>query len=116
MKIWIKYFIIGWSIINVGILIVSFQIMKSEFIKTSIGVKLQKTEAPSPGALFSGSDREKSMFKDSESFISKEEFLNRMKNEKGIIIDKKEKVSKLIPHSGDKHDKLLEIPRGKLIV
>ncbi len=93
MKIWNKYFIIGWSIINVGILIVSFQIMKSEFIKANIGIRVQATEAPSMGAQLSGTARERSLFKDSESFISKEEFLRRLKNEKGIIIDKKAVVS-----------------------
>ena len=40
MKIWAKYLTIGWSIVTVAIVIVSFQLMKSHFIEEDYEVMM----------------------------------------------------------------------------
>jgi hypothetical protein len=33
MKQWTKYLVIGWSIVSIGVIIVSFQILKTDYIQ-----------------------------------------------------------------------------------
>ena len=39
MKTWMKYLVIGWSIVSVGLILVTFQIMKKDFIEERYFIK-----------------------------------------------------------------------------
>lgn len=95
VRIWAKYLIIGWSAVSVAIVIVSFQLMKSQFVEEDYGVTtVYKLPEKTPGtsweligeSLFHNND-----ISDSIS-ITKKEFVDRMKKAKGVVIESKTKI------------------------
>ena len=100
MKLWAKYLTIGWSIVCVAIVIVSYQLMKSHFVEEDYEIttvlkvpeKIPSTDKESHDIemigefLFSGKD----VF-DTVS-ITKKEFVEKIKKAKGITIETKTKI------------------------
>ena len=91
MKAWTKYLVIGWSIICVGITIVSFQIMKNDYIQEDydIFLPLRVPEKLEGGLEFMGP----LIYADEkEKFLSKEQFIERAKGAKSIELRGTSKV------------------------
>ncbi len=93
MKVWMKYLIIGWSIVCVAMVIVSFQLMKSQFIKEDYFITATLKE-PVKGTLNDGNEWIQTgevLFGYGDAFdniaITKKEFVDRMKKAKGIEIE-----------------------------
>ncbi len=42
MKTWMKYLVIGWSIVCLGLIIATFQIMKNEYVEVSYSIEPSK--------------------------------------------------------------------------
>jgi|GEM_PF-2599355 hypothetical protein len=98
MKVWIKYLIIGWSIACVGIVIVSFQLMKSHFIEEDYFITATLKE-PVKETLKDGREWTQTgemLFGYGDVFneiaLTKKEFVDRMKKAKGITIESKNTV------------------------
>ncbi len=98
MRTWMKYLVIGWSIISVGIIIISFQFMKKDFIEEAYEIY---TVYKTPEKENSSSNWEtigENLFYEKDDhdlfnkFISKEEFVERMKKAKGINIYTKNRI------------------------
>ena len=99
MKEWIKFLIIGWSIVSVGIIIVSFQMMKEDYIQEDYTIMmLLKTperfgvSEEDPEGIFHWNAEnlflgERGIF--DENSITKKEFVERMKKAKGVEITSK---------------------------
>lgn len=94
MKAWIKYLILGWSIVSVGITIVSFQIMKSQFIEEDYQVSVFYKEPEKGSAdgrkeigvlLFDYKDP-LGLLKNDPMTITKKEFVDMMKMAKDVNI------------------------------
>lgn len=94
MKTWAKYLVIGWSIICIGVILLSFQIMKDDFIKQDydIYLPLKVPEKINDNFEFIGS----SLYHNDEKFLSKEEFIKRVKGIKSIELQSDYKVNKAI--------------------
>ncbi len=92
MRIWMKYLIVGWSIISVGIILVSFQIMKYDFINEDYEItEYLKNSTTNPIAISLGEE----LFRDNafgQWAITKTEFINRIKNSKNIHLQSNHKV------------------------
>jgi hypothetical protein len=100
MKLWAKYLTIGWSIVCVAIVIVSYQLMKSHFVEEDYEIstvlkvpeKIPSTDKESHNIemigefLFSGKDVFHTVS------ITKKEFVEKIKKAKGITIETKTKV------------------------
>lgn len=109
MKTWIKYLIIGWSIACAGIFIVSYQMLKSEAIVERHSVTLVPA-APANHApaydweavgddLFGRDlvDKKIDPLSLYEPTITKQDFVHRMKNAKGVVIESKTRaIGKII--------------------
>lgn len=91
MRIWMKYLIIGWSIVVVGLLIISFQIMKKQFIQEDyeIALPLCKPEVVDKNIEFIAGVL---YYDDNEKFLSKHEFINRIKGVKSIKLESNHRV------------------------
>jgi hypothetical protein len=95
MKIWAKYLIIGWSIVTVGIIIVSFQLMKNHFIEETYEVWVVYKDLEEAGDLeLIAQDLfyNKDVFDTLNPSITKKEFVERMKKAKRITIESKNKI------------------------
>ena len=117
MRTWMKYLIIGWSIVSVGIIIVSFQIMKTDFIQEDYEINMiykspekfvpKSAESIVDSALKGKKEKQadfphewevvaESLFYEKDVFdtlsITKKEFTDRMKKAKGVTIESKNKV------------------------
>lgn len=105
MKAWMKYLIIGWSIVSVGIVIVSFQLMKLNSIEESHSIMLvyKAPEKPAPtGNVSDGweviaedlfyNKNGNDLLSPFDPTITKKEFVDKMKKAKGITIESKSKV------------------------
>ncbi len=92
MGIWTKYLIVGWSLITVGIILVSFQIMKYDLIKEDYELtEFLKTSETTPKDV----SIEGELFKDNafgEWAITKSEFISRIKNSEGIRLRSNHKI------------------------
>jgi hypothetical protein len=112
MKGWMKYLIIGWSIVSVGLVIVSFQLAKSDFIKEDYEIMMvlkapeKAALTPPPGyildepeviaeKLFPG-QKAKDFLDGLDPSITKKEFVDKIKKAKGVTIESKTKVNKAI--------------------
>ena len=109
MKTWIKYLIIGWSIACSGIFIVSYQMLKSEaiverhsvtLIPASIGDSGPKYDWETVGDNLFGRDlvdKKIDPLSLYEPSITKQEFVHKVKNAKGMIIESKTRaIGKII--------------------
>ena len=109
MKTWIKYLIIGWSIACSGIFIVSYQMLKSEaiverhsvtLIPSSVGNGEPKYDWEAVGDDIFGRDlvdKKIDPLSLYEPSITKQEFVHRVKNAKGMIIESKTRaIGKII--------------------
>lgn len=109
MKTWMKYLIIGWSIACVGIFIVSYQMLKSEAIVERHSVTLipRSPENATPAYDWEAAgddlfgrdivDKKIDPLSFYEPSITKQEFVHRMKNAKGVIIESKTRaIGKII--------------------
>lgn len=94
MKTWIKYLIIGWSIVCVGIIIVSYLIMKREYVREDYGISIvyKASPNPTPGQIYNTWEiLGESLFKDVDRkegellLLSKEEFVQAIKRAKGDL-------------------------------
>lgn len=100
MKSWTKYLIIGWSIVSVGIIIVSFQLMKNDFIQEDYEIMMiYKTPEKIPPTEKFPNEWEvlaEDLFYGKDVFdtlsITKKQFADRMKKAKGVTIESKNKV------------------------
>ena len=92
MNTWMKYFIFGWSLITVGVILVSFQIMKYDFIKEDYGLtEYLKNSGTNP----EGVSIEEDLFRDNafgQWAITKSDFINRIKNSEGIRLKSNHRV------------------------
>jgi len=92
MRIWIKYLILDWSIVTVGIILISFQIMKNDFIKEDYEItEYLKNPETNP----SGFSLEEELFRDNilgQWAITKNEFVKRIKNSERIHIKSNHKI------------------------
>ena len=92
MRIWMKYLIVGWSIITAGIILAAFQVMKYDFIKEDYEInEYLKNSELNP----SGISLEEELFKDNafgQWAITKSEFINRIKNSERIHLESNHKV------------------------
>ena len=100
MRIWARYLIIGWSIVTLAIVIVTFQLMKSHFIEEDYEVTLVY-KTPEKVKSATNSDKEweivaESLFFGKDVFdtisITKKEFIERIKKAKSVTIESKNKV------------------------
>lgn len=106
MKIWAKYLTIGWSVVSVGIVIVSFQIIKDSYLEEDYEVmmvyKVPEKVAPTdkfPSEWEAVGEWEavaENLFFGKNVFntlsITKKEFVDRMKKAKGVTIKSKNKI------------------------
>jgi len=103
MRAWIKYLIIGWSIVSLGIVIVSFQLMKAHYIEEGYEImmvhkptRMQLDKIPGEPDKFIEGTIAESLFNDPNPYrnmsITKEEFVERMKKAKGVTIESKRMV------------------------
>lgn len=100
MKIWAKYLTIGWSIVTVAIVIVSFQLMKSHFIEEDYEVmmvyKVPEKMAATDNVPGHWETISENLFYNKDVFdtisITKKEFIDRMKKAKGVTIESKTKI------------------------
>ena len=100
MKDWTKFLIIGWSIVSVGIIIVSFQIMKEDFIQEDYTImmllktpeRFAPTEEFPEGIVFDAQNlfHGKDIF--DEFSITKKQFVERIKKAKEVTIESKNKI------------------------
>ncbi len=100
MRIWARYLIIGWSIVSVAIVIVTFQLMKSHFIEEDYEVTLVY-KTPEKVKSLSNPEKEweivaESLFSGKDVYetisITKKEFIERIKKAKSVTIESKSKV------------------------
>jgi hypothetical protein len=88
MKTWVKYLVIGWSLICVGIIIVSFQIMKNDYIQydytfwPSEPQNLGKGETSGKGAGWE--EVIPFLFTHEGNLLTKDQFIERIKGAKSI--------------------------------
>lgn len=108
MRTWMKYLIIGWSIVSVGIVIISFQVMKPDFIQEDYRIDLvfKTPEKVAPNVeriteeLFAGKTTltTEELFSGKDVFdkisITKEEFVDKIKKAKVITLESKTNVNK----------------------
>jgi hypothetical protein len=98
MRTWMKYLVIGWSIVSVGIAALCLPVMKTHFIKEDYRVIMALKTPEKFGDLERiGED----LFYDSKNgindvSISKQEFVERMKKVKGVTIESKTTVDSII--------------------
>jgi len=100
MKDWIKFLIIGWSIVSLGILIVSFQIMKEDFIQEDYEImmiyKTPEKIAPTENFPHEWEAVAENLFYGKDIFdniaITKKQFVERMKKAKGVTITSKNRI------------------------
>ena len=75
MRIWMKYLIVGWSVITARIILAAFQVMKYDFIKEDYEInEYLKNSELNP----SGISLEEELFKDNafgQWAITKSEFI-----------------------------------------
>lgn len=92
MRIWMKYFIVGWSIVTVGIILVSFEIMKYDFIKEDYEItEYLKNLGTKPR----GVTLEEELFRDNafgQWAITKSDFIKRIKNIERIYLKSNHEV------------------------
>ena len=86
MKTWLKYLVIGWSIVCIGIVIVSFQIMKKDYVKDSYNIDLPMQSGP--GLL----PIARIIFDNENEMLSKEQFIEVIKGCKSIELRSEHKV------------------------
>ena len=105
MKIWAKYLIIGWSIVSAAIIIVSFQIMKNDYIEEDYEVMMVYTvpekekiegstghlEAIAADLFYKKTDP-LSLLDYVAPALTKKEFVEKMKKAKGITIESNSKI------------------------
>jgi hypothetical protein len=105
MKVWAKYLIIGWSVVSAAIIIVSFQIMKSEYIEEDYQVmmvyKVPEKEKVEGSAghweavaenLFYTKTDPLNLLDYISPVLTKKEFVEKMKKAKGITIESISKI------------------------
>jgi hypothetical protein len=100
MKIWAKYLTIGWFIVCVAIVIVSFQLMKSHFVEEDYEVmmvyKVPEKMAATDKFTHDWEAVAENLFYNKDVFdtisITKKEFVDRMKKAKGVTIESKTKI------------------------
>lgn len=99
MRIWAKYLIIGWSIVSVGIIIVTFQIMKAAFIDEDYEITIAY-KTPEKVQATGNTQKEweivgETLFHDvfDEISITKKQFIERIQKAKGITIESKHKLN-----------------------
>lgn len=100
MNIWAKYLTIGWSIVTVAIVIVSFQLMKNQFIEEDYEVmmvyKVPEKMATTDNVPSHWEAVAENLFYNKDIFdtisITKKEFVERMKKAKGVTIESKNKI------------------------
>jgi len=71
MKTWMKYLVIGWSIVSVGLIMVTFQIMKKGFIEERYYIPLSESLPPEFGTRKTVEGNELEGFKVPEGYILK---------------------------------------------
>lgn len=91
MKTRVKYLVIGWSILCIGIIIISFEIMKKDYIQEDFDIFLPlkvplKTEVSNLEIIA------ESLYHNDEDFLSKEKFIERVKVAKSIELRSNFKV------------------------
>lgn len=82
MKTWIKLLIIGWSIVSVAIIIVSYQVMKYNYVTEDYSVELP-LRTPVKGDTFTILSSI-IYHDDNMKFLSKQEFIEHIKDAKSI--------------------------------
>jgi hypothetical protein len=81
IKAWIRMLVIGWSIVSVGIILVSYQVMKHGYVTEDYSVEL-----PLQGS-FSGeiTGISRLLYADrDDQYLSKQQFLESIKDAKAI--------------------------------
>jgi hypothetical protein len=98
VKAWAKYLIVGWSIVSVAIVIVSFQLMKGHFIEEDYEITMIY-KIPEKVVMTNDTQIEllgQPLFQGKDIFdnlsITKKEFVERMKKAKGITIESRNKI------------------------
>ncbi len=92
MKSWTKFLIIGWSIVSLGIIIISYQIMKKEYIQEDyeVSVILKTPQKISPNfELIAEPLFKDENIKEGNILLTKMEFVEVIKKAKGIEIQSK---------------------------
>jgi hypothetical protein len=112
MRTWIKYLIIGWSIVSIVLVIVSFQLAKSDFVKEDYEIMMvlkapeKAALTPPPGYILDEPEviaeklfpkqKAKDFLHGLDPSITKKEFVDKIKKAKGVTIESKTKVDKAI--------------------
>jgi hypothetical protein len=94
MRLWTKYLVVGWSLVCIGIVIVSFQVMKRQFIEEDFEVMLvyQSPQNTESGENIVGEDLFHGKDWVGKAAITKENFVDRIKKAKGFNIWSKHRV------------------------
>jgi hypothetical protein len=106
MKTWMKYLVIGWSIASVGIIIVSFQLIKSNVIKEHHTITMVYKTPEKPAAIdkvpIGWEVIAEELFHEKDVFdrlsvldptITKLEFVDKIKKAKGLTIESKRNIT-----------------------
>lgn len=99
MKIWIKYLIIGWSIMCIGIIVVSYQIMKFNFVNEEYEITMSyKVPAKIPSQESKANDWiivAETLFPQGlvdQAFTTQKEVKEKLMKAKGVTIKSKNEV------------------------
>jgi hypothetical protein len=99
MRTWIKFLIIGWSIVSVGIIIVSFQLTKNVFIQEDYQILIEHKgppanawKPPETDIVVSNNPGIFDQFIFETESITKQDFVNMMKKAKSVTIESKNKI------------------------
>ncbi len=94
MKTWTKFLVIGWSVVCVGIVVVSFEIMKKDYVTEDYSIyapqRVEKKEID--GDIYLGAV----LYTNPNEFLSKEQFIERVKGAKAIELQSGHKINKSI--------------------
>lgn len=91
MKTWVKYLIIGWSIVCIGIIVVSFQILKKDYIQEDFSIDLLLRTPEKVGDNIE-LIADFLYFDQNEKSLSKDQFIERIKGSKAIEFQSKHTV------------------------
>ncbi|MBI4764277.1 MAG: hypothetical protein HY787_06710 [Deltaproteobacteria bacterium] len=83
MRTWTKLLVVGWSILCIGIIVVSFQIMKKDYVAETYSIWAPLLV---PEKVGDGVERLAAWLypNQNERFLSKEQFIERVKGAKGV--------------------------------
>jgi hypothetical protein len=91
MKTWAKFLVVGWSIVCIGIVAVSYQVMKKDYVDDSYKIFLPFRTPEDMGGgvkrlanwLYANED---------EQYLSKEQFIERAKGARALDLQSEHKV------------------------